>query len=48
MVDGKKKESRIDVCNSFKRMKMSKDSVGSLKSLKKFTSPLRFGSAIFY
>jgi hypothetical protein len=27
-----KKESRMDICNSFERMEVSKDSVGRLKS----------------
>jgi hypothetical protein len=30
--DGRKKESRMDVCNSFKRMEVSRDNVGTLKS----------------
>ncbi len=32
LVDGKEKESRMDVCNSFERMEVSRDNVGSLKS----------------
>jgi hypothetical protein len=31
LVDGGKRENRLDVCSTFERIKMSKDSVGSLK-----------------
>jgi hypothetical protein len=48
LVDGRKKESRMDVGNSFKGMEVSKDNVGSLEFLKKFTNLLRFGSTTFY
>jgi hypothetical protein len=48
LVDDGKRESRLDVYSTFKRMEMNRDSVGSLKSLKKFTNPLRFGSITFY
>jgi hypothetical protein len=43
LVDGRKK-STLDGDSSFERMEVSKDSGGSLKSLKKFTNPFRFGS----
>jgi hypothetical protein len=32
LVDNRKKESRMDVCRSFERVEVSRDSVGSLKS----------------
>ncbi len=32
MVDGGKKESRLDVCSNFEKMEMSRDSVRSVKS----------------
>jgi hypothetical protein len=32
MIDGGNKENRFDVCSTFKRMEVSKDDVGSLKS----------------
>jgi hypothetical protein len=32
LVDGGKRESRLDVCSIFEKMEMSKDSVESLKS----------------
>jgi len=38
----------MDIYSSFEKMKMSKDSVGTLKSLKKFTNPLKFGSTTSY
>jgi hypothetical protein len=42
LVDGKKKENRMDVCNNFKRMEMSKDNVESLKFAKKFINSFKF------
>jgi hypothetical protein len=32
LVDGGKRENRLDVYSNFERMEMSRDSVGSLKS----------------
>ncbi len=32
LVDGGKRENRLDVCSTFERMEVNKDSVGSLKS----------------
>jgi hypothetical protein len=32
LVNGRKKESRMDVYNSFEKMEISRDNVGSLKS----------------
>jgi hypothetical protein len=32
LIDGGKRESILDVCSTFERMEMSRDSVGSLKS----------------
>ncbi len=32
LIDGGKRENRLDVYGTFERMKVSKDSVGSLKS----------------
>jgi hypothetical protein len=48
LVDGKKKESRMDVCSSFERMEMTRDNVGSLKFWRNFTNPLGFGNKTFY
>jgi hypothetical protein len=38
----------MNVCHSFERMEMNRDSVGSLKSYKILIDPLRFGSVIYY
>jgi hypothetical protein len=48
LVDDGKRENRLDVCNTFERMEMNRDSVGSLKSLKNFTNPLKFDNIISY
>jgi hypothetical protein len=32
LVHGREKESRMDVCSSFEKMEVNRDSVGSLKS----------------
>jgi hypothetical protein len=32
LVDGRKKESRLDGCSSFEKMEVNRDSVGNLKS----------------
>jgi hypothetical protein len=32
LVDGGKRENRLNVCSTFERMEIRKDSVGSLKS----------------
>jgi len=32
LVDGGKRENRLDVCSTFERMEANRDSVGSLKS----------------
>jgi hypothetical protein len=37
LVDGGKRESRLDVCRTFERMEVNRDSVRSLKSLKKIS-----------
>jgi hypothetical protein len=38
----------MDVCSSFERMEVSRDSVGSLKFKKKFTNPFGYGSTTCY
>ncbi len=43
LVDGGKKDNRLDVYNIFERMEVSKDSVGSLKFLS-----LEFGNTTSY
>jgi len=48
LVNGREKESRMDICNNFERMEESRDSVGSLKSKRNFTNPLGFGSITSY
>jgi hypothetical protein len=48
LVDGKKKENRMDVCSSFERIEMGKDNDGNLKFLKKIINPLEFGNTISY
>jgi hypothetical protein len=47
MVDGRKKESRMDVRSSFERMEVSRDSVGSLKSQRNFTNLIEFHSTSY-
>jgi hypothetical protein len=32
LIDGRKKESKMDICSSFERMEVIKDNVGNLKS----------------
>jgi hypothetical protein len=49
LVDDKKKECRLDNCNSFERMEVNRDTVGRLKSQKNLTKNLfEFGSIISY
>ncbi len=48
LIDGGKKDNRLDDCSIFERMEMSKDSVGSLKSYKNFTNPFGFSSTTSY
>ncbi len=48
LVDGKKKENRMDVCSSFERIEMGKDNDGNLKFFKKIINPLEFGNTISY
>jgi hypothetical protein len=39
LIDGRKKEGIMDVCNNFERMEVNKDSVGSMKSFLKIHKP---------
>jgi hypothetical protein len=41
MVDGKKKENRLEGCSSLGRMKIGRDTIRDLKSYKNFTKPSR-------
>jgi hypothetical protein len=48
LVNGGKRENRLDVCSTFERMELNRDNVGSLKSQRSFTNPLQFGNTISY
>jgi hypothetical protein len=48
LVDGGKKENRLDDCSTFERMEVSRDNAESLKFFKKFKNPLEFGSTTYY
>ncbi len=49
LIDGGKRENRLDVCSTFERMEMSRDNVGAWNLRKKnFTNLFGFGSITSY
>jgi hypothetical protein len=48
LVDGRKKESRLEGCSSLEKMEVGRDNVGSLKFKKNFTKLFGFGSITYY
>jgi hypothetical protein len=42
------KESKLEGCGSLERMEVGRDSVGNLKSYKKFINLLGFGNITYY
>ncbi len=48
LINGRKKECRLNICNSFEKMEVNMDSVERLKSQKSPTNPLEFGSITSY
>jgi hypothetical protein len=48
LVDGGKKENRLEGYSSLGRMEVGKDSVGSLKSYKNFINLFKFSTITYY